>query len=99
MTMQTEDLGNGFSLVFQSGAGGFRAVVKTADGSIVARGPVVPEREVGRSRFMAVSEWMQTHLPEPESAPGVDELYPEDDPDEGDEEEEDTDDEEDEELL
>jgi len=81
--------------VFQSGAGGYRAVVKSQTGEIVARGPVVPEREIQRSKFMAVSEWMEVYLPKPE--PVVDGDPGETDFDE--DLEEDEEEEEDEELL
>ncbi len=101
MTMTKEDLGNGFSLVYQTGAGGHRAVVKQADGTIVARGPVVSEKEIGRSKFMAVSEWMATHMPEPQE-PEYDGDPDDFDPiahGEEDDEEDDLDDDDDEELL
>lgn len=71
------DLGNGFKVAIQKTQDDhWRAVVKNIDGEIVTRGPVVTEREIGRSRFLAVNEWMTANLPtKPESAPGVGELY------------------------
>ncbi len=69
--LKAEDLGNGFTLTFQrqEKTEMVRAVVKSATGEIVTRGPVVSEREAARSKFMAVSEWMETHLPKPEPVP------------------------------
>ncbi len=98
--MTKEDLGNGFSLVYQTGAGGHRAVVKQADGTIVARGPVVTDKEIGRSKFMAVSEWMNTYLPTPQPEPEDFDLDDSDEEEAEKEEEEENDtDGDDEELL
>lgn len=86
--MTREDLGGGFALVYQNGQSGYRAVVKGPDGAIVARGPVVPEHQIKRSRFVAVAEWMETRFPEPVPVPDPD-LFDENDEDGDDDDEED----------
>lgn len=89
MEMKSEDLGNGFTLMFQRTASDptqVRAVVKSSTGEIVNRGPVVPESQINRSRFMAVSEWMEANLKVPE--PPVEEESDNDEEDDFDEEDE-----------
>ncbi len=65
LNLEPEDLGEGFTLVFQQAkndAAQLRAVVKDPAGAVVTRGPVVPERELQRSKFMAVTEWLDAKL-------------------------------------
>lgn len=60
MSLSSEDLGNGYLLVFQKhvASGQVRAVVKDEAGAIVARGPVVLEAKADQSKRAAVLEFM-----------------------------------------
>ena len=60
--LKSQDLGNGYRLVFQAhqgtGGGMVRAVVKDAQGNITARGLVVPEADAEVSKRGALMEHM-----------------------------------------
>ena len=66
--LTSQDLGNGFKLVFQKPTvpGNHvyvRAVVKDASGTIVARGNVVPETQYKLTQFQATQEWLAMQHP------------------------------------
>ena len=75
------DLGDGFKLNFQEVRGGLavRAVVKDASGIIVVAGEQALRSEAIKSRFDAINKFLTSKIT---SAPGVDELYPDDEEDE-----------------
>ena len=91
--LKSQDLGNGFRLVFQkhqhrlTGGGMVRAVVKDARGNITARGLTVPVADADVSKRMALMEHMAARMAPAPSPCGLEDDYDEREADETDEEE------------
>lgn len=79
--LNSKDVGQGYTRVYQRGRGGVRAVVKDALGNIVVAGPVVPEERAVASERKALMDFMALNLAPSKAEPigGVLDGYSEND--------------------
>jgi hypothetical protein len=78
--LNSQELGNGHTLVFQRNAkdGTVRAVVKGPAGTVIIRGPVVPEKDADISRRAASLELSSLTMPSASDSTDFDDDYEED---------------------